>query len=107
MPMNYYARCPMDTNGLNMGKPFPYSFCMGKIFTGNGWILKVQGAEHPPVHIHLLHPSGKAVMFLDGTAINSGVPSRIIAEAAAWVPITGPLSWLHGRQWEIPKRGKI
>ncbi len=58
---------------------------MGKILTGNGWILKVQGAEHPPVHVHLLQPDGKAVLFLDGTAINSGVPSRIIVEAAAWI----------------------
>lgn len=58
---------------------------MGKIFTGDGWIVKVQGAEHPPVHVHLLHPDGKAVLFLDGTFINSGVPARIVAEAAAWI----------------------
>lgn len=58
---------------------------MGKIFTGNGWILKVQGAEHPPVHVHLLHPAGKAVLFLNGTVINSGVPSRILAEASLWL----------------------
>lgn len=58
---------------------------MGKIFTGNGWLIKVQGAEHPPVHVHLLHPDGKAVLFLDGTIVNSGVPSSIVAEAAAWI----------------------
>ena len=58
---------------------------MGKIYTGNGWILKVQGAEHPPVHVHLLHPNGKAVLYLDGRVINTGVPPRIVAEAAAWI----------------------
>lgn len=58
---------------------------MGKIFTGNGWIIKVQGAEHPPVHVHVLHPGGKAILFLDGTVINSGVPAKIVAEAKVWV----------------------
>jgi len=58
---------------------------MGKIYTGNGWIIKVQGAEHPPIHVHVLHPNGKAVVFVDGTVVNSGVPARIIAEATIWV----------------------
>ena len=58
---------------------------MGKIYTGNGWIIKVQGAEHPPMHVHVLHPAGKAVLFLDGTVINSRVPARVVADASAWV----------------------
>ena len=58
---------------------------MGKIYTGNGWIIKVQGAEHPPVHVHLLHPDGKAVLFLDGTIINTGVPAKALLEAQAWI----------------------
>lgn len=58
---------------------------MGKLFTGNGWIIKVQGAEHAPVHVHVLHPNGKAVLFLNGTLVNSGVPARVIADASAWV----------------------
>jgi len=52
---------------------------MGKIYTGNGWIIKVQGAEHPPIHVHVLHPIGKAVVFIDGTVVNSGVPARMLA----------------------------
>ncbi len=72
-------------------KLFPYCLCMGKIYIGNGWIIKVQGAEHPPVHAHLLHPDGKAVLFLDGTVINSGVPSRVVAEAAAWIADNGSI----------------
>jgi len=58
---------------------------MGMIFTGDGWIIKVQGAEHPPPHVHLLHPNGKAVIFLDGTLINNGVPAKAVAEAVVWV----------------------
>ena len=58
---------------------------MGKIFTGNGWIIKVQGAEHPPIHVHLLHPNGKAVIWIDGRVINSGVPAKVLAEAMAWI----------------------
>jgi hypothetical protein len=62
-----------------------------------GGYLKVQGAEHPPMHVHLLHPDGKAVLFLDGTAINSGVPSRIVTEAAAWIAANSTIvlaAWL-------------
>jgi hypothetical protein len=70
---------------IDIGKLFPYIVHMGKIFTGNGWIIKVQGAEHSPVHVHVLHPQGKAVLFLDGTVINSGVPLRVVTEAKAWV----------------------
>lgn len=64
---------------------------MGKIYAGNGWIIKVQGAEHPPVHVHVLHPNGKAVLFLDGMVINSGVPARILADAAVWVAANAAL----------------
>jgi hypothetical protein len=74
---------PLNICDIDIEKSFLYSFSMGKIYTGNGWILKVHGAEHPPVHVHLLHPDGKAVLFLDGTAINSGISSRVVAEAAA------------------------
>lgn len=58
---------------------------MGKIHSGNGWILKVQGDEHPPVHAHLLHPDGKATVALDGSVRNAGVPRGIVAQASAWV----------------------
>lgn len=77
---------------------------MGKIYTGNGWTLKVQGAEHPPVHVHLLHPDGKAVLFLDGTAINSGVPSRIVAEAAAWIANNSSLVMAAWRTMGNPEK---
>lgn len=58
---------------------------MGKIHDGNGWIIKVHGDEHPPVHVHVLHPDGKASIALDGTVQNAGVPTAVIARARAWV----------------------
>ena len=58
---------------------------MGKIFTGDGWIIKVQGDEHPPVHAHVLHADGKASIAIDGTVKNSGVPAKVIAIASDWI----------------------
>ena len=58
---------------------------MGKIFSGNGWIIKVQGNEHPPVHVHVLHPNGKATISLDGSIQNSGVPAEVLRQAMDWV----------------------
>lgn len=58
---------------------------MGKIFTGDGWIIKVQGDEHPPVHAHVLHPDGKASISIDGLVLNSGVPARVIELASRWI----------------------
>ena len=53
---------------------------MGKIYTANGWLIRVQGNEHPPVHVHVLHPKGKALVTLDGEVKNSGVPAKIIKQ---------------------------
>lgn len=58
---------------------------MGKIYSGDGWLIKVQGDDHPPVHAHLLHPDGKALLALDGTVKNSGVPAKVVAAASAWI----------------------
>ncbi len=58
---------------------------MGKIFTGDGWIIKVQGDEHPPVHAHVLHPDGKASISVGGLILNSGVPARVIEAASRWI----------------------
>jgi hypothetical protein len=43
-------------------------------------------------------PDGKAVLFLDGTAINSGVPAKIVAEALAWLAANRPLVL---QEWSI------
>ncbi|MDR2186463.1 MAG: DUF4160 domain-containing protein [Azonexus sp.] len=58
---------------------------MGKIHSAANWLIRVQGHEHPPVHVHILHPDGKAVIYLDGADINSGVPAAILKLAKEWV----------------------
>jgi hypothetical protein len=58
---------------------------MGKIYTENGWLIRVQGNEHPPVHVHVLHPNGKALITLDGDVKNSGVPAKVIKQAIDWI----------------------
>ena len=58
---------------------------MGKIYTSNGWLIRIQGNEHPPIHVHVLHPNGKALITLDGQIKNSGVPTKIIKQALEWI----------------------
>jgi len=56
---------------------------MGKLFSGEGWITVVRGNEHPPVHAHVLHPDGKAAVYLSGKVLNSGVPVKVLRAAQA------------------------
>lgn len=75
----------MRTQALVAEKLFLYYLSMGKIYTGDGWFITVHGNEHPPVHAHLLHPDGKAILALDGTVKNLGVPAKVITAARCWV----------------------
>ncbi|MDD2535308.1 MAG: DUF4160 domain-containing protein [Macromonas bipunctata] len=71
---------------------------MGKVHTGNGWLIRVQGNEHPPVHVHVLHPDGKALIDVDGNVTNDGVPAKVIKQALAWVQDHGDViatEWAH------------
>ncbi|MFI3199054.1 MAG: DUF4160 domain-containing protein [Methylococcaceae bacterium] len=70
---------------------------MGKIYTGNGWLIKVHGNEHPPIHVHVLHPNGKAAIALDGEVHNTGVPIKVIAEAIVWITAN---SGIVEAEWE-------
>lgn len=58
---------------------------MGKLFSGEGWIIVVRGNEHPPVHVHVLHPDGKAAVYLSGKVVTAGVPARVLRDAQAWI----------------------
>ncbi|MFA7242572.1 MAG: DUF4160 domain-containing protein, partial [Sulfuricellaceae bacterium] len=58
---------------------------MGKIYAGNGWLIKVFGNEHPPMHVHVVHPDGKALIHLDGTVRNRCVPIAVITQTIAWI----------------------
>ncbi len=70
-----------------MEKLFLYHVVMGKIHTASNWIIRVQGNEHPPVHVHVIHPDGKATIQLDGATTNSGVPGAVLVQAKAWVAL--------------------
>jgi len=58
---------------------------MGKIYSASNWLIKVQGNEHPPVHVHVLHPDGRASISINGTILNRGVPTNVIRQALEWV----------------------
>lgn len=77
---------------------------MGKIFTGDGWILKVQGDEHPPVHVHLLHPDGKASIALNGEIHNTGVPDKVVTIASAWIALNAAIIEAEWAKMNNPKK---
>ena len=58
---------------------------MGKLYQGTNWLIRVQGNEHSPIHVHVLCPQGRASISLDGQVVNSGVPVVILRKALAWV----------------------
>ena len=58
---------------------------MGKLHEQGNWLIRVHGNEHPPVHVHVLHPDGRAIIDVDGNVLNQGVPAQVIAAAAVWV----------------------
>ena len=62
-----------------------YNDAMGRLHSGEGWIIVVRGNEHPPVHAHVLHPDGKALVYLSGKTLNSGVPTKALRTAQAWI----------------------
>ena len=64
-----------------------YNASMGKIYSGEGWIIVVRGNEHPPVHVHVLHPDGKAAVYLSGKVVNAGVPAKVLRAAQAWIDV--------------------
>jgi hypothetical protein len=48
------------------------SFIVARVAPPSG--AQPQASEHPPVHAHVLHPDGKALVYLSGKTLNSGVP---------------------------------
>ena len=58
---------------------------MGTIYKTGKFTIRVNGFEHPPVHAHVLHTDGKAIVYLNGIVINSGVPAAVMAEAKNWI----------------------
>lgn len=55
---------------------------MGILFRSGNWWVRVNGDEHPPVHCHVIHPDGDALIFLSGKALSRRVPQGVMQ--AAW-----------------------
>ena len=70
---------------LHVGKSLLYDGAIGRLHSGEGWIIVVRGNEHPPVHAHVLHPGGKAAVYLSGKTLNSGVPAKALRAAQDWI----------------------
>lgn len=77
---------------------------MGKIYIEDGWLIRVQGNEHPPVHVHVLHPNGKALITLDGDVKNSGVPAKVIKQAVDWIKANSTVIELEWQKMNNPRR---
>lgn len=58
---------------------------MGTIYKTGKMTIRVNGNEHPPVHAHVIHADGRAIIYLNGRIMNSGVPAAVIAEAKRWI----------------------
>jgi len=58
---------------------------MGTIHKTGKMLIRVNGSEHPSVHAHVTHTDGRAMIYLNGTVKNSGVPEAVIAEAKRWI----------------------
>lgn len=58
---------------------------MGVIYKTGKMVIRVNGSEHPPIHVHVTHTDGRAMIYLGGTVKNSGIPDAVIAEAKRWI----------------------
>lgn len=56
---------------------------MGALFKQYGITIRVNGNEHPPVHAHVLHADGNALVYLTGKTLNRGVPADALKLAQA------------------------
>ena len=72
---------------------------MGKIHQQGNVTIRVNGNEHPPVHAHVLHPDGKAVVYLDGRVLNSGVPEAALRGARTWIAAHAELVIAEWNRW--------
>lgn len=63
----------------------PYCLHMGALYKQDGITIRVNGNEHPPIHAHVLHADGKAMVYLNGKVLNSGVPVAALKQAQAWI----------------------
>jgi hypothetical protein len=79
---------------------------MGKMHAQSNWLIRVQGNEHPLVHVHVIHPDSRSIVYLDGALINSGVPADVMKAALRGLPITPRPSAPNGRACITRPRGE-
>jgi hypothetical protein len=58
---------------------------MGTIYKSGKFTIRVNGYEHPPVHAHVTHTDGRAMVYLDGSVKNTGIPDAVMAKAQRWI----------------------
>jgi hypothetical protein len=58
---------------------------MGIVYKNGNWWIRVNGDEHPPVHCHVVHPDGEALLYVSGNTLNRRVPEVVVAQALAWL----------------------
>ena len=58
---------------------------MGTIYKTGKFTIRVNGYEHPPVHAHVTHTDGRAMVYLDGSVKNIGIPDAVMAQAQRWI----------------------
>jgi hypothetical protein len=58
---------------------------MGALYKQHGITIRVNGNEHLPVHAHVLHADGNALVYLSGKTRNRGVPADALKSAQTWI----------------------
>lgn len=58
---------------------------MGTIYKTGNFTIRVNGFEHAPVHAHVTHTDGRAMVYLNGSVKNTGIPDAVMAQAQRWI----------------------
>ena len=54
-------------------------------FLAKAGSLSCGGTNTRTVHAHVLHPDGKAAVYLSGKVVNAGVPAKALRAAQTWI----------------------
>jgi hypothetical protein len=58
---------------------------MGTIYKTGKFTIRVNGFEHPPIHAHVMHTDGRAMIYLNGAIKNTGIPEPVMTAAKNWM----------------------
>jgi hypothetical protein len=54
---------------------------VGTIYKSGKFTIRINGYEHPPVHAHVTHTDGRAMVYLNGSVKNTGIRDAVMAQA--------------------------